>query len=66
VPIREIGVLAVALAACVTDLRSHRIPNLLTVSGAAAALVFHVVSSGWTGVGVALGGWLVGLVVFLP
>lgn len=58
--------LAVALAACVTDLRAHRIPNLLTFGGAGAALVFHAASSGWSGAGFALGGWLVGLLLFLP
>ncbi len=54
------------MIACVTDVRSRRIPNVLTLGGAAAALVFHAVTAGGAGVGAATIGWLVGTAVFLP
>jgi len=38
--------LAIAVVACVTDVRSRRIPNVLTFGSAAAALVFHVATGG--------------------
>jgi prepilin peptidase CpaA len=58
--------LVVSLIACVTDLRSRRIPNVLTLGGAAAALLFHAVTAGGAGIGVAASGWLVGTAVFFP
>ena len=58
--------LVVALIACVTDVRSRRIPNVLTLGGAAAALVFHAVTAEGAGIGAAAMGWLVGTAVFLP
>ena len=59
-------VLVVALIACVTDVRSRRIPNVLTLGGAAAALVFHTVTAEGAGIGAVAIGWLVGTAVFLP
>jgi prepilin peptidase CpaA len=53
-------------AACVTDLRTRRIPNLLTFGSAATALLFHGATGGLPGLGLAFGGWSVGLVLFLP
>jgi prepilin peptidase CpaA len=58
--------LAVGLAACVTDLKSRRIPNVLTFGAAAGALAFHGITAGWAGLGGAAAGWLVGLALFLP
>jgi prepilin peptidase CpaA len=62
----ETAALIVAALACVTDLRSARIPNLLTLSAIAAALAFHALAP--TGVGLAAAGLglLVGLIVFFP
>lgn len=57
---------ALALLACVTDLRTRRIPNLLTFGAALAALVFFVVTGGMRGLGLSAAGWVVGLAVFLP
>ena len=48
------------IAAMVTDLRSRRIPNWLTVSGLVVGIVFHTVASGWHGTLFALGGFAVG------
>jgi len=56
----------VAVAACVFDLRSRRIPNALTFGAALAGLVFHRLVDGPEGALVAAGGWLVGLCIFLP
>jgi len=57
-------VLAVALVACATDLRSRRIPNLLTFGSAAAAIVFHGLSGGTDGLLAAGSGWLLGVAIF--
>jgi prepilin peptidase CpaA len=58
--------LLVAFAACVTDVRSRRIPNLLTFGAAAAAVIFHAGVDGVAGFGTAIGGWVAGTVLFLP
>lgn len=57
-------VLFVAVAACVTDLRSRRIPNLLTFGAAIAAIVFAGISGGWSALLFACAGWIVGAAVF--
>jgi prepilin peptidase CpaA len=62
----EIVVTAVVLIACVTDLRSRRIPNLLTFGAALAGILFALATSGLAGGLVGGAGWLVGLSVFLP
>lgn len=62
----QLASLAVASVACATDLRSRRIPNWLTLSSAAGALGFFLVGQGWHGAMWALGGWAVGLAMFLP
>lgn len=56
---------AVALVACVTDLRSRRIPNLLTFSAAVAGLGYHALA-GWSALAGSLGGLVLGLLLFLP
>ena len=58
-------VVGVAFAACVTDLRSRRIPNVLTFGAAAGALVYGMAVEGWSGVGNASLGWLIGAVAFI-
>jgi prepilin peptidase CpaA len=57
--------IAIAAMACVTDLRSRRIPNALTFGGAAAALVFHTVRTGGDGLLTSLAGWGLGVACFL-
>jgi prepilin peptidase CpaA len=58
--------LFIAILACITDLRSTRIPNILTFSAIVAGIGFHA----WTPVGhgwqTAVLGMLVGLLVFFP
>ena len=59
-------VLLVGAIACITDIRYRRIPNVLTFGAAAAAVVFHVFMTGASGFLLALSGWAVGLLLFLP
>ena len=56
----------IAFAACITDLRARRVPNVLTLGAAGAAVAFHAASPGGSGLMFALGGWAVGLLLFLP
>ena len=54
---------AIALLACATDVRSRRIPNVLTFGSAAAGLLFHAF---WgDGVLFSAAGWGMGAVAFL-
>lgn len=62
----QLVALAVGLAACVFDLRTRRIPNLLTLGGAAAGLAYWLTRGGPSGLGVSAAGWGAGLAVFLP
>ena len=57
--------LAIGCAACITDIRSRRIPNVLTFGGAVAAICFHTLCPAGEGFGWAAGGWLAGLLVML-
>lgn len=52
--------------AVITDLRSHRIPNLLLSPALAAAFMLHTLSGGVDGLITAAGGLAVGLVMLLP
>jgi prepilin peptidase CpaA len=60
--------LVLLAVAAVIDMRSHRIPNWLSLGGAALALVAYTVllGTGKDGLLIGLGGWAVGLAVFLP
>lgn len=58
--------LIVAFVACVTDVKNRRIPNALTFGAAAAAMLFHVAISGFSGLQTSVGGWLLGTALFLP
>lgn len=60
----EIVALAVSGAACVTDLRSRRIPNALTFGSAAAAVIYHLFAGGTSGLLHAVFGWAAGVAVF--
>jgi prepilin peptidase CpaA len=62
----EGAALALAAAACVTDLRSRRIPNVLSIGGAALALSASFLVYGVAGLGQSVLGWLVGCAAFLP
>src|SRR5712671_1714845 len=58
-----VGVVVVAVA---WDLTTRRIPNLLTLGAAIAALLMHVYLGGWSELGRSLAGWGVGVACFLP
>ena len=60
------AVLLVGAAACMTDLRSRRIPNVLTFGASFAAIVFFGLSNGWAGALWSVEGWLIGCLLFLP
>jgi prepilin peptidase CpaA len=66
VPPEQLTVFAIAVVACMTDLRRRRIPNILTLGGAVAGLVFSVVTAGGNGAITSLEGWALGLVLWLP
>ena len=57
--------MAVLVTAAVTDLRSYRIPNWLTVSAMACGLISHTVIDGQHGFVTSLEGLAVGLALFL-
>jgi prepilin peptidase CpaA len=62
----EAAVVLVGLAACVTDYRSRRIPNVLTFGASLAAFVFYGATAGLGGLVTSLEGWAVGCLLFLP
>ena len=58
--------LTVALVACVTDIRSRRIPNVLTFGAAVAGLLFHLATGGRDAGFDSAMGYLAGTALFLP
>ena len=52
--------------ACLFDLRTRRIPNLLTFGGAALALGYAVAAHGLYGALTGVEGWAVGFALFMP
>ncbi len=61
----HIAVLLIAGIACVSDLRTRRIPNVLTFGAAAAALLFHLATRGVDGGAASISGWVVGVALLL-
>jgi prepilin peptidase CpaA len=57
--------LGLAAAACGCDLRTRRIPQVITLGGAVAGVLFHLGSGGWSGAGWSVAGWALGIAVFL-
>jgi prepilin peptidase CpaA len=57
--------LTIASIACLTDLRTRRIPNVLTFGAALAGLLYQLAAGGVDGLGQAALGWLVGASVFM-
>jgi prepilin peptidase CpaA len=60
------AILALGLGAAVSDVRTRRIPNVLTFGGTAAAFVFFLFERGIGGLGWSALGWVVGCGLFLP
>ena len=61
-----VAAITIAAIACATDLRNRRIPNWLTFGAAAVALLVHAWMTGAAGVQTSVGGWLLGVALFLP
>ena len=59
-------VVALVVLACITDVRTRRIPNVLTFGATIAALVFYGSTAGTSGLATSVGGWMVGAALFLP
>jgi len=65
-PAPSVAVIAVALAAVICDLKTRRIPNVLTLGGGLVAFALHSAMGGWSGLLLAVAGWAVGLALFFP
>jgi prepilin peptidase CpaA len=65
-PVEWACVGGLAIVAALWDVRTGRIPNVLTFGAAAAGLVWSVAIGGFDGLGTSLLGSLVGLALFFP
>ena len=59
-------VVALVALASITDVRTRRIPNVLTFGATIAALLFHVSTGGTSGLTTSVGGWMLGAALFFP
>lgn len=59
-------VLAVAALAVGCDVRTRRIPNLLTFGASGLAMLFAFAGNGFYGLAIALSAWVVGAALFFP
>jgi prepilin peptidase CpaA len=66
ISVPHIVVVLIAGMACLSDIRTARIPNLLTFGAAAAGVLYLFASSGWPGMAEAIEGWAVGVLLFAP
>ena len=62
----EVAAVATGVMACVTDVTSRRVPNVLTATAIVAALVAHAILPGGHGLLFALAGLSVGVAVYFP
>jgi prepilin peptidase CpaA len=62
----DVAAIVVATIAAAWDLKTRRIPNVLTFGSAVFAVFIHLYASGVTGAGLSLAGWFVGVAFFLP
>lgn len=62
----QISPLVIVVTAAIIDVRTRRIPNVLTLVGAATGVAFHFGIGGLPGLGHAAGGWAIGVALFLP
>src|SRR5687767_13789570 len=61
-----LAALVLVMGASVSDLRTRRIPNLMTFSAAAAGLLYHSFAAAGHGAVASGGGWLIGALLFFP
>lgn len=66
VSIPHLVVIAVSGVASLSDLRTSRIPNVLTFGAAVAAVLYLFWTAGWSGAAQSVAGWGVGVLLFLP
>jgi prepilin peptidase CpaA len=59
-------VLGIGVTAAIWDVRTRRIPNVVTLGAAAAGVLYAAVADGGGGLLWSLAGWATGLVLFLP
>jgi prepilin peptidase CpaA len=59
-------VMAISAVACIVDVRTRRIPNVLTFGAALGGLLIQITFYGVNGALAATGGWLVGTLLLLP
>jgi prepilin peptidase CpaA len=62
----QIAALVICVAAAVCDIRTRRIPNVLTFGGALAGILANLWIGGLNGGAVSLLGWIVGVACFFP
>jgi prepilin peptidase CpaA len=62
----DVMALVITVTAALFDLRTRRIPNALTLGGAAFGLAYGLVMHGLAGLATSTLGWVAGLAVFLP
>jgi len=58
--------LTLAVVAAAWDLRTRKIPNVLTFGGSLFAILLHGYLGGSSAVGLSLAGWAVGVALFFP
>lgn len=63
-PIVYVLAFATAAIACLTDLRTRRIPNAVTFASALAAVFYHAIDGAGPGLWQACAGWSVGVAFF--
>ena len=63
--VAQIVSLGLAIVACGWDLRTRRIPQLITLGGALAGIVYHAAHGGWSAGAASAMGWLVGIAIFI-
>lgn len=64
--VQVFAVIAVALAACVIDLRTRRVPNVLTFGAALAAFGYWLAADGPGALGWSAAGWFTAVIPFVP
>ena len=57
--------MGIAAVGCAFDIKSRRIPNVLTFGAAAAGFGYHTATGGLGALGTSVSGWLVGVVMFI-
>ena len=62
----QILLVTLSLTAAIWDLRVRRIPNWLVLAGIVAGVVWHVMESGWSGLGTAAEGLGLGFFLYFP